>query len=293
MGDFLIGYCKDSFQERKSILSSIKYAEQLHQFDPRWRRLLPLEKELQLIIREKIAKDELEFVNSDISYFTKNVKLGNQIDILFRFCSDTNIDSLLSDFFSSIDFEVSVRMVGKELEGVLLNLGDSPLTFSFIKANFISIIEALMTSMTEVDSAKTVPELFEKYEQNYEKYSETENGLDRLISLVTNVLKSEEEVLKYDQKNEVKAMSEVESIYDDVSSIEYELMNELLPRLTEGHDFGIGIDESYWEKQIEENIDNDLKAENEAEMYQEHYKSAEFDHINQESAIDDLFIKSE
>ncbi|AEV31784.1 hypothetical protein Oweho_0771 [Owenweeksia hongkongensis DSM 17368] len=292
LGDFLIGYCQNSFQERKSILSSIKYAEQLHQFSPQW-RLLPLEKELQLIIREKIAKDELEFVNSDKSYFTNNVRLGNKIDILYRFCSGTNIDSLLSDFFSSIDFEEGVEMVGEKLEGLLLNLGDSPLTYSFIKDNFIRIIEALMTSMTELDNAKVVPELFEKYEQNYEEYSETEKGLDRLISLVTNVLVSKEEELKYDKKDEVKAMTEVESIYDDVYSIEYELMSELLPNLTEDHDFEIGIDESYWKGQIEENIDNDLKAEHEAEMYQEQYKEAAFESRNEESAIDDLFIKPE
>lgn len=292
LGDFLIGYCRGSLQERKSILSSIKYAEQLHQFSPQW-RLLPLEKELQLIIREKIAKDELDFVTSDQTYFTKNVKLGNKIDILFRFCSDTNIDSLLSNFFEAINFEDSIAMIGNKLEGVLLNLGDSPLTTAFITDNFIKIIEALMTSMTEVGNAKIVPELFKKYEQDYEGYSETERGFDRIISLVTNVLESEEEQLKHDNKDEVKSMSEVESIYDDVYSIEHELMSELFPNTTMDYDFEIGIDESYWKEKIEENIDNDLKAEHEADMYEDQYKEEVFESRNEERAIDDLFNKPE
>jgi DNA polymerase III delta prime subunit len=51
--DFLIGYVSDSYNERKNIISSISYVEQLSRFNP-VKSIIPLEKELQLIIYNRI-----------------------------------------------------------------------------------------------------------------------------------------------------------------------------------------------------------------------------------------------
>lgn len=64
--DFLIGYVFDSYPERKSIISSLVYVEQLSRFNTD-KKIIPLEKELQIIIRDKISKGELYILESYVS----------------------------------------------------------------------------------------------------------------------------------------------------------------------------------------------------------------------------------
>lgn len=288
--DFLIGHVYESFQERKSIISSITFIEQLHRFNPE-KQLIPLEKELQIIIRDKIASDKLQIIESESKYFTDKKRFAIILETLIRYCKDVSIDSLLLENFKKIQFSDSIWSILDKLEYVLLNIDDTPLTFNYIKDNFIEIIESLMEAITETENAKNIPLLFEKYDYNYDDYTESDNGFNKLIGVIESVLKANEDNLKSDKKDEIKNIDEVTELYDEVYSVERELKNELFPRTVFDYDFDIKMDKSYWDEKIEDNIVKAAKNDSESEGYQDVYKEMVFERESEDKAIDDLFYK--
>ena len=56
--------------ERKSIISSLTYVEQLNKFNPE-KSLIPLEKELQTIIQDRISKSKLKFLKQTANILLK------------------------------------------------------------------------------------------------------------------------------------------------------------------------------------------------------------------------------
>ncbi|HEY5123721.1 MAG TPA: restriction endonuclease, partial [Ignavibacteria bacterium] len=59
--DFFIYYISESFQERKDLILSFIYLEQLQRFNPD-SSILPLEKELQFIIRDRISNSDYKMI---------------------------------------------------------------------------------------------------------------------------------------------------------------------------------------------------------------------------------------
>lgn len=55
LADFIIGHVKESYQERKAILSSIVFIDQLNRFDPDTLRL-PVDDGLQQIIFQRLHR---------------------------------------------------------------------------------------------------------------------------------------------------------------------------------------------------------------------------------------------
>lgn len=284
--DFLLGYISDSFSERKSIISSLKYYIQLPRFAHE-KTNIPLEKELQLIIREKIANNNLYFTEKQNKQYSENKKYVIILYSLCRYCNQTNIDKLLFENFKKINFNDN-GYAHYQLLYVLNNIGDSPETIEFIKNNFIKIIESLMKLTYDVDDAKIIPILFDKYSQLYTEYYESDEGFDNLTNTITNVLKEYEEESIRNQKFQVTDMSDVEFIYDEISSLERELQNKLFPTLYVSNDYGISLDEDFWESQIKENIQ---MSDIENDINFEHYKESIYEINSEEEDIDNLFEK--
>jgi len=291
--DFLIGHVSDSFPERKSIISSLAFVEQLNRFNPE-KSLIPLEKELQSIIRDRISKAKIKIQEEGNKGFTENKRHAILLEVLAKYCYQVNIDTLILEHFQKISFDESWNNILQKLEFVLLHIGDAPQTFNYIKDNFQRIIEKMMNTISDSNSAKRIPILFEKYEQNYDEYTESDEGFQNLISVIESVLQSNEVDLKSEKKDEVKNIDEVSVIYDDLYSLERELKYELFPNTSFDYDFGVDLDKSYWEEKIEENIVKAVKNDAMDENYDEdYYKEAHFDAKNEENAVDDLFIKAE
>jgi len=288
--DFLIGYVSESFQERKGIISSIKYVEQIYKFDP-LKTTIPLEKELQIILRNKISKAELGFIEEVNENYTDNKRYSTLLEILIKYCGETSIDSLLLDNFKRIDFSSGVWPILQKMQYVLLNLGDAPLTIDYIKNHFDTIITGLVRSISEVEEAEKIPEIFRKYEQDYDKYLESDEGFTNLLKVIESVLKANEEALKDEKEGEIKDTSDVDEIYDEIHDIEQDLKQTLFPNTTFDYDFGIEADYGYWEEKIEENLERAAAEEAEAEMYFEQYKMDQFERRSEDDAIDDLFHK--
>ncbi|MDP3462887.1 MAG: restriction endonuclease [Bacteroidales bacterium] len=289
--DFLIGHVSNSFPERKSIISSMAYIEQLNRFNPE-KKLIPLEKELQYIIRDQISKSKMLILEADNKYFTKNREHAILMETLSQYCYEVNIDSLILFHFNQISFTESWSNILTKIENVLINLDDAPQTYNYIKENFIKIIEKMMNTISDSDSARKIPILFEKYHQNYDEYTESDEGFQNLISVIESVLQSNEDDLKSEKKDEVKILDEVVDAYYDLYSLEKELKNELFPNTYFDYDFQIDMDKAYWEEKIEENL---MREERNNAMDEDYgyYKEARFEAISEENAVDDLFIKQE
>jgi hypothetical protein len=291
LNDFFIGHLAESFQERKSLISSFVYIEQLSKFNPIL-SVLPLEKELQIIIRNKIANNDFEFIESSQPWFNENWKSIIILEILCKYCKDTNIDKVLLEYFRRLDFKIGFSGVAGKLDYILQNIGDSPMTYEYIASNFIDIIECMMLSIDDSDIANNLPEFFEKYGYNYIEYIETKKGSEILLDVVESVLLSNEDSLKYDKQDSAIDNDVVDEIYDELYEIENDLMSQLFPDKEIAHDFGINPDTDFWLEKINENKDRFAYEESQAEAYYEdYYRENEFVEENEDKAIEDLFVK--
>ena len=293
LADFLIGHVSESFPERKGIITSLKYVEQLKRFNPE-KNLIGLEKELQTIIRDKITNSQFEIQESSSKYFTKNKEHAIFMEILCKYCPLVNIDSILLKHFNQLTYIDSWSDILFKIEYVLLNINDAPQTFEFIKENFIAIIEKMMCSISNYHGALQIPILFAKYDHNYDEYSETDEGFENLIEVIECILQSNEEAMKYDRKDEVKNIDEVYQHYDEIYSLEQELKDELFPNASVEYDFRYDMDKSYWEEIIEENIVKEARNDAMRDDYNEDfYRESRFEAFNEDNAVDDLFINTD
>ncbi len=284
--DFLIGYIVDSYAERKSIISCLIYVEQLKRFNPE-KSIIPLENELQKIIRDKISKSKIKIQEEENKSFTKNKRHAIFLETLCRYCPEIDIDTLFLEHFTQLSYLEEWGNILQLIEYSLLNLRNAPHSFTYIKNNFIAIIEKMMMSITVVDNAKQIPILFEKYEQYYDDYNESTNGSQKLVLVIENVLSTREANLIDENESNVRNLDEVTEMYEEIYSLESDLKYILFMKYSFDYDFGIGMDSNYWKQKIEKNLDDYERYENKIDKYETHYiDDSKFD---EEETIDDLF----
>lgn len=290
LADFLIGHIQESFAERKSILSSVIYIEQLKRFHP-GTSSIPLEKELQIVIRDRIENNLVGILADRGGRLTNNQKSARYLDVLCSYCKDINVDRLTLKYFQALKFEESWTSIYSLIDGVLLKLGDAPETIDFIKNNFLIIIEKLASAIDSRLYALEIPHYFEIYDQDYERYVESEEGFSSLIDMMDNVLRSSEEELRLEKTDEIASIDEASEIYNQISEIEGDLKSELFPGTNLYHDFGIGLDEEYWNEIIASNRKRDGLEEDD---YEDHYfRDPDIEISNENQMIEDLFSKAD
>lgn len=290
--DFFIGNIAESYQERKNIIYSFVYLEQLRRFNPD-KSILPFEKDLQLILRDRISENKYKLIESEKQYFTDNHKYAIVLEILCKYCHEVNIDSVLLYNLKQLDFKNSFTGIVSKINFVLESIEDSPLSYDYIKANFYLFIDKILTSTDDIEISKNIPILFKKYEFDYDAYIESEEGTSKLIDLIENVLQSNEVGLIDDKKNSVTNNDELAEIYDELDDIEKDLMGNLFPNSYISYDFGIKPEPKYWEDKIKENMERIAHEEAEADGQMDYYKDFQSSFESEENAIDDLFVKHE
>lgn len=284
LADFLINYISESESERKSIVSGIVDSVQLNRFDPA-QSVIPLEENLQIIIRDKLANYEIGFpVHYDDSQtYVRTLRL------LCEYCQRVDIDAILLENFKKINFENSWG-IGDELLYVLLNVGNSPQTINFIKADFIELIEIIFEAIYDESDANEIVGLFKKYDHDFERYQKTDRGLSNLVELIERIAASLEEDLEYEQKTSVESLEDVGAAYCDIKDAEDRLCVMLL---LDPNDYSssIEMDEYNWEEQIKENIANNPAYEASQYDYEEHYRETSSNIYSEDEEIDNLFHK--
>lgn len=294
LADFLIGYVADSLPERRGIVTSIKYTKQLSRFNPD-KKIIPLEPELQIIIRDKILNAEMLILESTNKDFTENKRHAIFLEILCKYCNQVNTDALLLAHLKKISFDESWVSILSKIEYVLLNLGDAPQTYSYIKDNFITIVEKLILSVSERENAAQIPFLFEKYEHDYEDYIEnSENGFENIIGMIGSILQENEEDIKSQYTKDIQNIDEASALYDELYILEENLLSTLFPNISISYDFDISMDMAYWQEKIEDNKWRLYENSSRLEEYDADYYDEEMhERRSEENAIDDLFSKND
>jgi hypothetical protein len=292
LGDFLINQVGESYPERKSIISSLIFVEQLERFNPE-KSVVPLERDLQVIIRDKIGNRQLQIRHSS---GTKRIGIRNAatyLQALCKYCRDINTDSLLHMFFKEISLDVNWYPISHEIEYFLNHVGDSPLTVQYIKDNFLSIIEKYMSTIISYYRANKIRSLFDRFGHDFAEYAKSEDGRDNLVTLIKDILRTEERDIE-ERENEFTDFEEVSNLYDDVSSTEELLKGEFFSYDLIDEDLSIEFDEFYWQKKVDENsrrIDGESAAQEDYD--DEYFRDSQLDRLTQEKSIDDLFSRPE
>lgn len=289
--DFLIGYLSDSLQERKAIILSMKYAEQLYRFDSS-KTGIPMEKELQIVLLEKISNNEISFVEEHRKSFTDNVRYAGYLEILVKYCNETDIDNVLYANFKRIDLTDMTWHISSKIQYVLMNLRDAPLTIAYIKSQFEVILIGLIRSIYDVEDAEKIPILFIKYEQDYDVFIENDDRCKILLEMIESVLQGYEEVDIDEKMNKILDMDQVEEIYDEINYIHQNLKKTLFPGILFHYDDRIEPDYAFWDDKIQENMNQSSAQELKSEIYYNDYREAELERRSEEEAIDDLFHRS-
>jgi len=291
--DFLIEYIVNSPQEMKSLISSIIYTNQLYHFHPD-RNLLYLKQELQNIIFKKISGQKL--------IFSGNNHIYNEISLIYLellniFCTEVDIDSYQLNILQTIKVffnKWNNRAIHRFC--VLLPFFQNN-SFKYIQENFIFFIENIISKVSNEGIAKSIPDIFTKYNQNYFHYVgfndeeldyNDDNKLDTIAEIINSVLESKEDELK-DEWSDIVFDEDVVHlrVFSVLSSLEFELYESLIPYMQAGnYQRKFSLDRNYWEKCLQDNLE---KFENDTENPYNYTIRTE----PQEFIIDDLFTQND
>lgn len=288
--DFLINYFLQSPSEREATVTSIVFFQQLERFGQR-RSPLSLEKLLQTIIRDKFARQEIRYPERTSEVFEKNRRFLAIIKFLLEGCRQVDIETLLLENLKKIDFAARPFGAAGDLFEVLGIMIRGPEIYAFIRNNFIEIIEAAIGGIYLEHVAEEIPELFDKYGQDFQEYQNSENGAAKLADVIEKVADSIEEDLKYtwEDTDDLEDLYEVEESYSDLETVENNLCSILLPN-DQSYDSPYYFDHRYWEEKIQGNFVE--KKEKQADAsHEKHYKEADLETGSEDEAIDDLFSR--
>lgn len=284
--DFLIGYLNESYSERKNLISSIYYSEQLKIFDPR-KNIIPLNEEFKSIILEKIKLKEFIYYKE----LDEIEKILINIDLLQVYCKNLDTDEFQTILFKElIEIKKWWNAESKIIE-LLLNVIDSSSTFDYLKSLFIEIIQRLMFEVCSHTDASKIMELFRKFEFDYINYlNNSVNGFEYVKDMIYSVLYASEQEIVNQDKNEIRKIETIESMYEELYNFEQDLIEEFLPVKFDGVEFNFEMDYSYWKDIINHNLYRDEMNEFRYDNYdKDYYREEYYRDFDESNSIDELF----
>lgn len=286
VSDFILGHLNKNFEAKKAIISSINYVEQFEIFNPE-KKQFEIEIELQELIKKNIADE-----NYDSFAKYKEFKLvGFYLNILMKYCKDIDIDVVLLEQLKKINL-THIWWVSNELEYIFENIDNCPLAFKYIKTNFLVIIEKYIDDLTESERALKIPQFFNKFDYNFEDFTNQEIGQDKLINLISNVITTQEKSLMSTHKDNIETWDDYDNlVYDELNDLKGKLFNKLCPDIT--MDIPRHFEDETLEEQIktnERNFQESIKREKKRDSY---FEELEYKSNIELKKIDDLFYKND
>lgn len=280
LADYLIGLVNESYAERKGIISGLRFAEQLSQFDPN-KNTIPLEENLQKLLLQKIEKSEISFDNpTDRDPNIFNAKI---LEIAITYCRNVKPDTVLIKHLSLIDLNTDIHNIYKLLYTTLNSYEGKGKFKDFITLN-PDIIETVIGYIDDFNEAINIPLLFSKYNLEYVNYIKTDNGILNITTIINYIREKQEYEIRNNQIYEISSMDQVEDRYHNLRDQYEQLKKILLPNNIEKYDYEFVIDESYW---------NDIIDNNNMEAAKDEYLDDDEDYYqqptNDDKDIDDLF----
>lgn len=169
-----------------------------------------------------------------------------------------------------------------------LNIENAPLTYDYIRTYFNLIIHSVIGSITDIDEIKLLPSVFEKYNEDYNKYIAESENFKEIDEVLVSVLQGYEDDLIRDRKNEVKSHDDVDDIYEEIDEIEYEVKSIIFPDVLFTTVYDREVNYGFWDEQIQENFENSM-SEPDFDSFNQDYMENWVAKKNDEKAIDDLF----
>lgn len=282
LSDYFFLHLKDNMDEMKAIVSSVKYVEQIEIFNPEKRKLI-LNKELQLIIKEKIDNHQLDSINE----YKERKIIGLKMEVLVKYCSKIKIDETLLDLFQKIDLE-NIWWIRRNIFYVLTNLSKQTKSIKYVKDNFFTLIEPLLSELDDRELLLGIPDLFEKFGKNYLEFVNTDSGSLLVSNRISSIIINEEKELFSNYRDAIMVSGDADSlIYDTLKDFERELFANLLPNSI------FDIDREYNEENIREqieinniNFDESMKREKSTEKY---YEDLNHRKMRENLLIEDMF----
>lgn len=279
LSDYFFLHLKDNLEEKKAIISSVKYIEQIGIFNPE-KQKLTLNKELQLIIKDKIDNHQLDSLNEYKEY---NI-IGLKMEVLIKYCTKIDTDETLLDLFQQIDLK-RIWWIRRNIFYVLTKLSKQTKSIVYVKDNFFTLIEPLLLEIDDRELLLGIPDLFKKFGKKYLEFVNTDKGNLLVSNRISSIIIKEEKELFSSYKDAIMDSGDAESfIYDPLKEFERELFDNLLPNSN------FDIDREYNEGSIREqieinnkNFDESMKREKSTEKY--------FDDLNHQRERENLLIE--
>lgn len=287
LSDFFKGYVRDSFQERRAIISSIIYMEQLNHFDPE-RSTIPFEADLQLLVKEKIINDQLDSLDQYKSFRMQ----GSVLQALRKYCQEIDIDAVFVEKLEQLDFG-DTWWFREELIFCLLHPKNSPVIIDYVKTNFSKIADYLVKAIDEPEMARKLPEFFEKYGQEYNAYFNEDQKMETLLTMITKAANYNHRIQKSILQNSALNLIQVDKAYLAIHKADEALKKDLLPDVEKEIIFERQIDRDFWEEKIKANDVLEKEKIKNSEKLIHYYKNSTLTAKNEAKAIDDLFYKAD
>lgn len=282
LSDYFFLHLKDNMEEKRAIVSSVKYVEQIEIFNPEKGKLI-LNKELQLIIKDKIDNHQLDSIDE----YKEHKIIGLKMEVLVKYCNKVNIDETLLDLFQKLDLK-KIWWIRRNIFYVLTNLVKHTKSITYVKDNFFNLIEPLLSELDDKELLLGIPDLFKKFGKNYSEFVNTDSGNLLVSNRISSIIINEEKELFSSYRDAITDSADADTfIYDALKDFERELFDNLLPNCN--FDIDREYNEDSIKKQIEINqinLDESLKREKSTEKYFE-----DFNYRNEREnlVIEDMF----
>ena len=131
---------------------------------------------------------------------------------------------------------------------------------------------------------------FERFNYDFESYTDSEEGQLKIIDLISNLVVKSEEDLISSHKDSIFNIEEIDDIiYNDLNDRKQRLLNELLPNTIFDIPRQFEIDD--WEKQIKMNSVDEEESYRREKNRDQYYEQLEYNTKIENVKIDDLFYK--
>jgi hypothetical protein len=251
LGDFFIGLLKESFMERKAVIQSIYYYQQLQRFHPS-KNVFILEPELQEIIRDKIGENSMVMNKTYWIETHMNILTSILIDLI-TFCQDIDADDVCLDCLQEADFSEIDSADADRLQIFMNELPDWPLSKQFLQNEFDFIIREVIKNTDNYDNAINLPDLFSDYNKNYNTFVSSPLGQELIVEMINTLLEDQEKRIM-DDLDKTTNIEEVSDAYSDLRNTEGELKILLLPIQKDINTYSTDMDYGYWINIVNSNV---------------------------------------
>lgn len=281
ISDFLLDDLKTNEKEKEAIINSIIFIEQLEIFD-KSKTGITLSKELQTILLNKITSNLIESLHIWI------VPLEcKYLSAIVKYCSEINYDDEFLSIFEKLEFE-NFKFVMIDFVDALINIKNAPKSTKKIKEEFFTIIDSLLTEIDQTHIALKLPELFKLYEFDFDSFTKSDNGNDKITGLIIRLVeKTEKELYENYKDSLLDNYDTISLVYDGLDNIKNKLIDNLNPKLI--IDVPRLLADETIEEQIIINKQNVVSSEKRTQVLESYYENEK----NQLEKIDDLFYMQE